>query len=60
MEIAIVNANRVDPDQTPYFRILRRLIWVYSVYQCPLYGTLGINGINFQKHDSFSLIAFEI
>ena len=24
-------------------RVLRRLIWVYTVCQCPFYGTLGIN-----------------
>ena len=26
--------------------ILRHLIWVYTVCQCPFYGTLGLNGIN--------------
>ena len=33
--------------QTEYIRIrrrvLRRLIWVYTAFQCPFYGTLGIN-----------------
>ena len=28
-------------------RVLRRLIWVYTVCQCPFYGTLGINGLTF-------------
>ena len=28
-------------------RVLRRLIWVYTVYQCPFYGTLGINELIF-------------
>ena len=23
-------------------RVLRRLIWVYTVCQCPVYGTLGL------------------
>ena len=27
-------------------RVQRRLIWVYTVCQCPFYGTLGINGLN--------------
>ena len=26
-------------------RVLRRLIWVYTVCQCPFYGTLGTNGL---------------
>ena len=28
-------------------RHLRRLIWVYTVWQCPIYGTLGLNGLNY-------------
>ena len=24
-------------------RVLRRLIWVYTVFKCPIYGTLGLN-----------------
>ena len=27
-------------------RVLRRLIWVYIVCQCPFYGMLGLNGLN--------------
>ena len=26
-------------------RVLRHLIWVYTVCQCPIYGTLGLNGL---------------
>ena len=26
--------------------VMRRLIWVYTVYQWPFYWTLGINGLN--------------
>ena len=26
-------------------RVLRRLIRVYTVCQCPIYGTLGLNGL---------------
>ena len=37
IEIPVFNANSVDPDQT--------LHWVYTVCQCPFYGTLGINGL---------------
>ena len=33
-EIPVVNANSVDPDQ----------IWIYTVFQCPFYGLIGING----------------
>ena len=29
----------VDPDQT-----MRHLIWVYTICQCPFYGTLSLNG----------------
>ena len=25
---------------------LRRLIWVCAVYQCPIHGTVGINGVS--------------
>ena len=32
-EIPVINANSVDPDQTPR---LRRLIWIYAVCQCPI------------------------
>ena len=33
--IPALNANSVDPDQ------MWHLIWVYTVCQCPIYGTLG-------------------
>ena len=36
IEIPFLNANGVDPDT---------LIWVYTVRNCPFYGTLGINGL---------------
>ena len=45
IEISFHNANSVDPVQT---RILRRLIWVYTVCKGPNYGMLGINGL---KHN---------
>ena len=38
MVISELNVNSVDPD-------LRRLLWVYTVCQCPLYRALGINGL---------------
>ena len=41
IEIPVSIAKNVDPDQTP------RLNWVYTVCQCPFYGTLGINGLSF-------------
>ena len=28
-----------------FYCILWRLIWVYTVCQCPIYGTLGTNGL---------------
>ena len=34
VEMSELNENSVDPD-------LRRLILVYTVCQCPFYGTLG-------------------
>ena len=33
-------------------RVLRRLIWVYTVFQCPFYGTPGLNGLR-NDHISF-------
>ena len=36
LEIPVFNANSVDQDQTP------RLIYFYTVCQCPFYGTLDI------------------
>ena len=35
-----LNANNVVPDQMPH------LIWVYTVWQCPFYGTPDLNGLN--------------
>ena len=32
-------------------RVLWSLIWVYTVCQCPIYGTLGLNGL---RIDPFS------
>ena len=45
IEIPAFNTNSLDPDQMPR---LRRLIWVYTVCQCPFDGTLGKNGL---RHD---------
>ena len=39
IENPALNACNVDPDQTPRF-------WVYTVCQCPFYGTLGMNGLS--------------
>ena len=35
IEIPVFNANSVDPDQTPRYA---RLIWVYTVCNCPFMG----------------------
>ena len=35
--------NPVFNANSCMYRILRRLIWVYTVCQCPFYATLGIN-----------------
>ena len=32
-------ANSEYPDETP------RLIWVCALWLCPIYGTLGLNGL---------------
>ena len=42
VDIPVFNGNSVDPNQMPH---LRYLIWIYTVYQYPFYGTLGINGL---------------
>ena len=41
-EIPVIDKNSVKPYQT---RVEWRLILVYTVCQCPFYGTLGINGV---------------
>ena len=45
IQIPVFNTNSVDPNKVPRFR---RLTWVYYVFQCLFYGTLGI------KFDYFS------
>ena len=53
IEIPVFNAYSVDSEETPLYAVpelvrchlMRRLIWSYSVCQCPLYGTVGINGL---------------
>ena len=40
IEMHVLNANIVDPDQMP---CSARLIWVYTVCQCPVYGTPGVH-----------------
>ena len=42
IKMPVFNANSVDPDQ---IRVMRRLIWAYTVCQCPFYGRLGIKGL---------------
>ena len=58
-EISVFKANSVHFDQTPRsaasdlglhcllmsLYVVRRLIWVYTVCQCPLYGTPSLNGL---------------
>ena len=44
LEIIELNAISVDPDQTARSA---RLIWVYTVCRCPVYGTLGLNGFRY-------------
>ena len=39
------NANSVDRDQTPHCAASDL---VFTVCQCPFYGTLGINGLILQ------------
>ena len=36
-----LSANSVDPNQTP-----QRLIWVFTVCQCPFNGMPDLNGLN--------------
>ena len=43
IEIHVFNANIVYLDQTP--RSVEGLVRVYTVWQCPFYWTLGINGL---------------
>ena len=42
IEIPVFNANGEDPDQMPH-SVASDL--VYTVCQCPFYGTLGTNGL---------------
>ena len=43
-------------------RVTQRLIWVYTVCQCPIYVTLGLNGLivdlsnMISKRESFILV----
>ena len=39
----VFNANSVDSDQTPRFAASD--LGLYTVCQCPIYGTPGINGL---------------
>ena len=45
LQISELNANSEDP-------VLQCLIWVYTVCQCPFYGTLGLNGLRKQTLQS--------
>ena len=36
-------------------RLMRRLIWVYTVCQCPFSGTLGINGLTYKVSKAISV-----
>ena len=47
IEMPVINANSDDPDQMPR---LRRLILVYTVCQCPIYGTLSTNRLIYHKN----------
>ena len=40
IEIHVFNANSEDPIR---HRVLWRLLWIYSIFQCPFYGTRRIN-----------------
>ena len=44
----VINANSVDPDQTPHSAASD---WVHIVCQCPIYGTLGTNGLRVASFD---------
>ena len=46
IEITVLNANSVDPDQTP--RSTASDLGLHCC-QCPFYGTLGLNGLNITK-----------
>ena len=39
-----LNANSVDPDQTPRSA---GLSWVFTACQCPFCWTLGLNGLRY-------------
>ena len=41
-EISVFNANSVDPIRC---HVVQLLIWIFTVCQCPLYGTSGIKGL---------------
>ena len=41
-ELPVFNANSVDPEQTPHSVASDQGL---SCFQCPFYGTLGINGL---------------
>ena len=43
LEITVFNTNSVGPNQTSH---LCRLISVFTVSQCPFYGTPGIKMLN--------------
>ena len=42
VEISELNANSVDPDQTPRFAVSDLGL---HCFQCPFDGTLGLNGL---------------
>ena len=50
IEMSVINANSVDPDQSPRSVTL---ILVYTVCQRPIYGTLGINGLRVHTDKCF-------
>ena len=47
MEIAKINANSVDPDQTPHSDLV--LHCFYTFWKCPFYGTLDINELKHKQ-----------
>ena len=56
IEILVFNVNckqcRPRPDATE----CSILIWVYTVCQCPFYGTLGLNGLKLILNTDASIV----
>ena len=53
IEIYVPNASSIDYDQTPHYRILRRLTWSTLPANVSFYGTLGINELMFCRESGF-------